>query len=147
MQRAVQFLESSSELLTSSIERGKLRKEFKISTEELRAFEKQELLKEQTTEHKQLIAKASDSSKYDFRLFYKIRDDADYVEHLSSENEKEELYDLKSDPEELINLSEMKRYSNTLKKYREETIAELKRTDAGFVNNLPELLTIRNENE
>ena len=52
-------------------------------------------------------------------------------------NEIEELYDLKKDPEELTNLALLKKHGARLVKMRERTIAELKRTKAGFADNLP----------
>lgn len=53
------------------------------------------------------------------------------------ENEIEELYDLETDPEELTNLASLGKYGERLEKMRAQTIAELRRTDAGFVDNLP----------
>ncbi|MBA61461.1 MAG: sulfatase [Planctomycetaceae bacterium] len=53
------------------------------------------------------------------------------------ENEVEELYDLKSDPDELVNLALKPEYLPQLRSMRAATIAELKRTDAGMVENLP----------
>jgi arylsulfatase A-like enzyme len=53
--------------------------------------------------------------------------------------ELEELYDLKADPEELTNLAKQKVYKKVLENYRTRTISELKRTEAGFVNHLPEI--------
>jgi len=52
-------------------------------------------------------------------------------------NEIEELYDLESDPEELVNLALSKDRGERLKKMRARTIAELRRTDAVFVDHLP----------
>jgi arylsulfatase A-like enzyme len=52
-------------------------------------------------------------------------------------DEIEELYDLQKDPEELTNLALLKKHGDRLVKMRGETIAELKRTKAGFVDNLP----------
>gem|GEM_PF-139792 len=51
--------------------------------------------------------------------------------------ETEELYDLKADPGELANLAHDPNRDALLQRLREATIAELKRTDAGMVNNLP----------
>ncbi|MEE2675499.1 MAG: sulfatase-like hydrolase/transferase [Planctomycetota bacterium] len=53
------------------------------------------------------------------------------------EGEVEELYDLKSDPQELVNLAMKPQYLSRLRAMRAATIAELKRTDAGMVDNLP----------
>jgi arylsulfatase A-like enzyme len=52
-------------------------------------------------------------------------------------DEIEELYDLQKDPEELTNLALLKKHGARLAKMRGQTIAELKRTEAGFVDNLP----------
>ncbi len=55
------------------------------------------------------------------------------------ENELEELYDLKNDPDELHNLAELSKHQQTLQRMRAGAIAELKRTGAGFVNNMPKV--------
>ena len=52
-------------------------------------------------------------------------------------DEIEEMYDLREDPEELTNLALLKKHGARLAKMRGQTIAELKRTKAGFVDNLP----------
>ena len=52
-------------------------------------------------------------------------------------DEIEELYDLDEDPEELTNLALLNKHGARLAKMRGQTIAELKRTKAGFVDNLP----------
>ncbi len=59
------------------------------------------------------------------------------------EGEVEELYDLKSDPEELVNLAFKPAYLNKLRQMRAATIAELRRTNAGMVENLPAFSTPR----
>jgi len=51
--------------------------------------------------------------------------------------EIEELYDLEADPEELNNLALDGKYHDLLAEYRRGLIAELKRTDAAMVDNLP----------
>ena len=48
----------------------------------------------------------------------------------------EELYDLETDPEELVNLAFHKDYRDTLAQLRREAIAELRRTDCPFVDQL-----------
>ncbi len=53
------------------------------------------------------------------------------------EGEIEELYDLDVDPDELVNLALKKEYSERVIKMRVAAVAELKRTDAGMVKNLP----------
>jgi arylsulfatase A-like enzyme len=53
------------------------------------------------------------------------------------ENEIEELYDLERDPEELTNLALMADHRVTLERLRNQTIAELRRTAAPFVDNMP----------
>jgi arylsulfatase A-like enzyme len=57
------------------------------------------------------------------------------------EGEPEELYDLEADPEELINLARKKSHRQILQRYRQATIAELKRTEAGFVDHMPKTQT------
>lgn len=52
-------------------------------------------------------------------------------------NEIEELYDLEKDPKELTNLALDMAQRKRLRSMRAQTVEELKRTDAGFVNNLP----------
>ena len=57
------------------------------------------------------------------------------------EGEVEELYDLENDPEELVNLALNSKYRKKLRKMRSSTIAELRRTKAGFVDSLPSAST------
>jgi len=52
-------------------------------------------------------------------------------------NEREELYDLSADPQEMKNLALDKAHRETLNDYRGRLLAELKRTKAGLVDNLP----------
>jgi hypothetical protein len=52
-------------------------------------------------------------------------------------NEFEELYDLAKDPEELNNLALDSAHHAQLAKFRELALSELRRTDAGMVDNLP----------
>jgi arylsulfatase A-like enzyme len=49
----------------------------------------------------------------------------------------EELYDLNTDPDELNNLSIKPEHQATLRRLRAATIAELKRTKAGFADRMP----------
>lgn len=56
-------------------------------------------------------------------------------------DEPEELYDLKADPDELVNLALKPEYAETLAEFRRATLAELKRTDAGMLENLPPVST------
>ncbi len=51
--------------------------------------------------------------------------------------ELEELYDLREDPDELDNLAVRPEYRQQLQQLRAAAIAELRRTGAGFVDNLP----------
>jgi arylsulfatase A-like enzyme len=53
------------------------------------------------------------------------------------DDELEELYDLKKDPEELNNLAIDPKFASKVKKMRKAMVAELKRTDAKLVNDLP----------
>jgi hypothetical protein len=53
------------------------------------------------------------------------------------ENDLEELYDLKRDPEELDNLAVKSEFSAKLKNFRRAAISELKRTNASFVDSMP----------
>ena len=59
------------------------------------------------------------------------------------EGEVEELYDLKTAPEELVNLALKPEHLERLRKMRAETLAELRRTDAGLVDSLPSFSTPR----
>jgi arylsulfatase A-like enzyme len=52
-------------------------------------------------------------------------------------NDLEELYDLKNDPEELTNLAIDPAHHERLVRLRAAAIAELRRTDSGFVDNMP----------
>ena len=61
-----------------------------------------------------------------------------YIRNLI-EGEVEELYDLESDPEELINFALSPDQSGLLKKFRAATITELRRTKAGFVDRMPKV--------
>ena len=53
------------------------------------------------------------------------------------EGEPEELYDLESDPHELVNLALQPSYSEMLQKFRVAATAELRRTGAGFLQTVP----------
>ena len=53
------------------------------------------------------------------------------------EGETEELYDLDADPDELVNLAVKAEHLGLLEQLREKAIAELKRTDAKFVDSMP----------
>ncbi|MGI9474767.1 MAG: sulfatase-like hydrolase/transferase [Rubripirellula sp.] len=55
------------------------------------------------------------------------------------QGEVEELYDLKTDPEELNNLASESAQRDRVLRMREDTIAELRRTEAGFVDRLPDV--------
>jgi arylsulfatase A-like enzyme len=59
--------------------------------------------------------------------------------------EIEEMYDLENDPEELENLALEPEYHELLAKYRQRTIDELRRTDAGMVDNLPPVMVLTKE--
>lgn len=59
------------------------------------------------------------------------------------EGEVEELYDMKNDPEELVNLAIDAKHGDRLRKFRAATLAELRRTDAGMVDHLPSVSTSR----
>ena len=60
-----------------------------------------------------------------------------YIRNLT-DNEIEELYDMVIDPQELNNLALNRSYKKVLEDYRQRLINELKRTDAGLVDNMPE---------
>ncbi len=63
-----------------------------------------------------------------------------YIRTLEAD-EPEELYDLKDDPEELQNLAFSSQHAGQLRAMRATMIAELRRTDCGFVDNLPTVTT------
>ncbi len=60
--------------------------------------------------------------------------------------ETEELYDLQSDPEELNNLALHAAHQSRLADMRLSTLAELRRTDAGFVERLPSTRSDKQQN-
>jgi arylsulfatase A-like enzyme len=55
------------------------------------------------------------------------------------EGEIEELYDLKEDPEELMNLARQREHAARVKQMREATVAELRRTKAAMAEKLPKV--------
>ena len=59
-----------------------------------------------------------------------------YIRNLVA-GETEELYDLETDPEELINLAGKREHAARLRQLREKAISELRRTEAGFVDRMP----------
>ncbi len=65
------------------------------------------------------------------------------------DDEIEELYDLEADPDELVNLAFNPDYWDILISFREQLLEELKRTNAGMVNNLPKVrdLSLYNSNK
>jgi arylsulfatase A-like enzyme len=66
-----------------------------------------------------------------------LRDDRwKYVRYLTP-GETEELYDLRSDPDELHNLADRTEQRETLRDLRQRTLAELERTQADFAGKLP----------
>ena len=50
--------------------------------------------------------------------------------------EIDELYNIDADPDELVNLANNPHYQPILFQYKREMIAELKRTDAPFVDQI-----------
>jgi len=51
----------------------------------------------------------------------------------------EELYDLDADPDELVNLAIQAEHRETLERMRASAVGELRRTKAGFVDNMPSI--------
>lgn len=68
--------------------------------------------------------------------FFVVRDDFKYIRTLTS-GVNEELYDLKNDPDELVNLAGDKRHAATVNRLRNLLEQELLRTHASIVNHLP----------
>jgi arylsulfatase A-like enzyme len=66
-----------------------------------------------------------------------------YIRNLVA-GETEELYDLEKDPEELTNLAGKAEQAGRLRALRAKAIAELRRTDAKFVDRLPPTKAERN---
>ena len=59
--------------------------------------------------------------------------------------EIEEMYDLDEDPEELVNLALEPAHHGRLARFRQGTVDELRRTDAGMVDNLPPVMVLSKE--
>jgi arylsulfatase A-like enzyme len=59
-----------------------------------------------------------------------------YIRYLQA-GESEELFDLDSDPDELENLAPRPEFTALLRSLRAKTVAELRRTDAVFVDRMP----------
>jgi arylsulfatase A-like enzyme len=57
--------------------------------------------------------------------------------------ELEELYDLESDPEELLNLATRREHQQRVEEFRRETVKELRRTDAKMVDHLPAVANLK----
>ena len=53
--------------------------------------------------------------------------------------ETEELYNLEDDPEELRNLAGQPKYRPLLESLRDKTLAELRRSEAQFIDAMPEV--------
>ena len=62
--------------------------------------------------------------------------DLKYIRTLVA-GETEEIYDLKADPEELINLAARPENAALLRRLRAATVAELQRTEAPFIEHMP----------
>ncbi|MCB1064587.1 MAG: sulfatase-like hydrolase/transferase [Verrucomicrobiae bacterium] len=60
-------------------------------------------------------------------------------------NEIEEFYDLEKDPEELTNLALDPSYHDLIRSMREEAVAELSRTQAPFLKDLPKVFVLDQE--
>ncbi|MEK6237009.1 MAG: sulfatase, partial [Planctomycetales bacterium] len=65
-----------------------------------------------------------------------LRGRTKYIRNLSK-GETEELYDLEADPEELNNLALDPKHAETLKRFRADAVAELKRNGAKMADSLP----------
>jgi N-acetylglucosamine-6-sulfatase len=53
--------------------------------------------------------------------------------------ETEDLYDMKKDPDELVNMAFEGKHSALLRNLRKKTISELERTDCAFARKMPEV--------
>ena len=57
--------------------------------------------------------------------------------------EIEEVYDLDADPDELTNLATHKNFQSLLGRLRQKAVDELRRTDAGFVDTMPQTAAMK----
>lgn len=65
------------------------------------------------------------------------QDNHKYIRYLAGD-ESEELYDLQADPEELTNLAADPQHRTTLNLFRKKLMEELRRSDADFIDLMPE---------
>ncbi len=86
-----------------------------------------------------IVSETPDKAQYNNVPWYFVAREArwKYIRYLTP-GVPEELYDLERDPEELVNLAALPAHRSELTRLRRLAVAEMKRTEAGYVERLPE---------
>ncbi len=84
-----------------------------------------------------VIPKGKDAFHGEIPWYVMLRDGRYKYVRALVENEREELYDLSKDPDELDNLAVKPKYQKQLARLRGATIKELRKHNAGFVDRMP----------